>query len=562
MSRHHGVFSSRQQIENKAELHHKVSRKQSPHISCRIDANVSLCLNHSMVSNFYDVLLVDQNATLDEIKVAFKRRALQVHPDKGGSKEEFHMVYQALETLTDPTTRKKYDHSLTTGRFPAHRDTAKGRPKRPRQAERPKRTPGLKRPKVGEKSSNASDTFQMKQTKFLMQIRDLLKTMPRDMRKVAIRKDFTQSQRLILEKWMVDGAQTSLEAKIEPVVPESEKTMPVDIARPAIEQTTSGKCQQDRKDTISTALALSSTSMSLASPHMSGKKSARMKKNIGNRKNIHGYAKKMGVCGFLRNDGAGYKAEIEFDGVHIDMWTKRSDLPTALEYLLILISVKQKMLDSNQHSRGMLFEKRLKEALLSSVSEQGKTLTGVILGFRVYQRAGFFIDFQLRSPKVRSVEDLGRIRRLLDPFRIFNKSELQGAKIYWRYSPSDLDDVWQRLRTSILTAFEIAGVDSTRFEHKLLARHEARAASRAQALRLWERQRMALHDKGRPERSRWPPQGKDNYSALKKLLVRWKVLLRRAQLVADKARRRRQREQRKKQQERIRELQRQQKKEG
>ena len=40
-----------------------------------------------MVSNFYDVLLVDQNATLDEIKVAFKRRALQVHPDKGGSKE-------------------------------------------------------------------------------------------------------------------------------------------------------------------------------------------------------------------------------------------------------------------------------------------------------------------------------------------------------------------------------------------------------------------------------------------------------------------------------------------
>ena len=239
------MCSSRQQIENKAEL--QVSRKQSPHISCCIAANVSLCLHHSMVSNFYDVLLVDQNATLDEIKVAFKRRALQVHPDKGGSKEEFHMVYQALETLTDPTTRKKYDHSLTTGRFPAHRDTAKGRPKRPRQAERPKRTPGLKRPKVGEKSSNASDTFQMKQTKFLMQIHDLLKKMPRDMRNHAIRKDFTQSQRLILEKWMVDEAQTSLEAKIEPVVPESEKTMPVDIARPAIEQTTSGKCQQDRK---------------------------------------------------------------------------------------------------------------------------------------------------------------------------------------------------------------------------------------------------------------------------------------------------------------------------
>ncbi len=57
--------------------------------------------------SFYDVLLVDQTATLDEIKLAFKRRALQVHPDKGGSKEEFHLVYQALETLGDPAARKK-----------------------------------------------------------------------------------------------------------------------------------------------------------------------------------------------------------------------------------------------------------------------------------------------------------------------------------------------------------------------------------------------------------------------------------------------------------------------
>ena len=40
-----------------------------------------------MVQNFYEVLQVDRNATLDEIKQAFKRRALQVHPDKGGTSE-------------------------------------------------------------------------------------------------------------------------------------------------------------------------------------------------------------------------------------------------------------------------------------------------------------------------------------------------------------------------------------------------------------------------------------------------------------------------------------------
>ena len=34
-----------------------------------------------------DVLKIAHGSSLDEIKAAFKRRALQVHPDKGGSKD-------------------------------------------------------------------------------------------------------------------------------------------------------------------------------------------------------------------------------------------------------------------------------------------------------------------------------------------------------------------------------------------------------------------------------------------------------------------------------------------
>ena len=54
-----------------------------------------------MVRSCYDVLGIDRNASLEDIKVAFKRRALQVHPDKGGSKEAFHAVYKAFEILAD-----------------------------------------------------------------------------------------------------------------------------------------------------------------------------------------------------------------------------------------------------------------------------------------------------------------------------------------------------------------------------------------------------------------------------------------------------------------------------
>jgi len=39
------------------------------------------------LQSLYDVLQVDSDATFEQIKIAFKKRALEVHPDKGGSKE-------------------------------------------------------------------------------------------------------------------------------------------------------------------------------------------------------------------------------------------------------------------------------------------------------------------------------------------------------------------------------------------------------------------------------------------------------------------------------------------
>ena len=206
--------------------------------------------------SLYDALLVDRNATLDEIKLAFKRRALQVHPDKGGSKEEFHLVYQALETLADPAARQKYDHSLaTTKTGPApHAPHPKSRkrkreekhaqqatscnaktetkptvpgkksttfsgkaPRRPTQATG-KATPGKKPTTFAGKAPSSSKPPraaampaepQSKQTKLLMKIRDLLKRLPREVRNDVITNQLSQKQRVLLEKFMVDNAGTS-----------------------------------------------------------------------------------------------------------------------------------------------------------------------------------------------------------------------------------------------------------------------------------------------------------------------------------------------------------------
>ena len=45
----------------------------------------------------YAVLGLQLDASIAEIRAAYKRRALEVHPDKGGSSAEFQLVLAAFE---------------------------------------------------------------------------------------------------------------------------------------------------------------------------------------------------------------------------------------------------------------------------------------------------------------------------------------------------------------------------------------------------------------------------------------------------------------------------------
>lgn len=52
---------------------------------------------------------VSKSATSDEIKKAFRKKALKDHPDKGGDPEVFKELTVAYEVLGDPEKRKLYD---------------------------------------------------------------------------------------------------------------------------------------------------------------------------------------------------------------------------------------------------------------------------------------------------------------------------------------------------------------------------------------------------------------------------------------------------------------------
>ena len=527
--------------------------------------------------SLYDVLLVDQNATLDEIKLAFKRRALQVHPDKGGSKEEFHLVYQALETLADPAARQKYDHSLaTTKTGPAqHAPYPKSR-KRKRQ-DKPadpassckagtktrNKTPGKKSTsfagKAPSKPSRATATAtpaepQSPQTKLLIKIRDLLKRLPREARNDVITNQLSQKQRVLLEKFMVDNAGTSAaqgHSEVKALAPAAGKSAPNEagcecetsprqtpdsshgnclLALPAKKRTrssfdaicnepatsstmqastpqslTSGTsetcgttiCKKAAMDEMpgkgSNALAVPKSKpgrrpdvrMTKAKP--AGKMKAKDKKAFN--------AKARSSCGNVKKGSHSslYLARIRF--YSLEMHTGNAcDLKTALEDLMVLTAVKQKM--RNQTGAGTFVE-RLQAAIVSSAAEHGRSLTDLKLGFHVCQSAGCFIGSHLLSPVVRSMEVFGKMRSVLEPFRQY-ASQIGGqTNIYWRYSPVHLEDAWKRFQSAVAQAWNIAGVDSTAILQKICSLHEARAPFRIANLQRWEQQHMARQDKNR-----------------------------------------------------------------
>eukprot|EP00928_Gymnodinium_smaydae_P092237 TRINITY_DN76054_c0_g1_i1.p1 TRINITY_DN76054_c0_g1~~TRINITY_DN76054_c0_g1_i1.p1 ORF type:complete len:379 (-),score=37.56 TRINITY_DN76054_c0_g1_i1:375-1511(-) len=142
----------------------------------------------------YDVLGLEQTASAAELHKAYRRRALETHPDKGGSDDAFHAVQKALATLKDGASREEYDRRLQAETARRTRKTVGSSPIRTRRRRRSSR---------GRNSQNEPDEDGRKSPASSQQDRTPLSWFGR------MRRSFGLLGKVIGESWRQPWSDTS-----------------------------------------------------------------------------------------------------------------------------------------------------------------------------------------------------------------------------------------------------------------------------------------------------------------------------------------------------------------
>ena len=269
----------------------------------------------------------------------------------GGSKEAFHLVYQAFETLADPEARKRYDDQRPIKLLPKQKaKPKKAQAKRAQPSEQKERAEATPKPEhtsqtSGTSKQSAGASKVLSHDKLLTKLYELLKRLPRELRNDIIQKEFSQKQRVLFEKWIVNQREAETQRETEQAA--SMKMLSSSSSAPAQSQ-----------DAVH-ALIRSPGSWSdgptvtAPKPHELGQSLIpAAPKRVRKAKRKHD-SDMRGIC---RSHGSTYRAKVCIASLLI--YTREGDLPTAIEFLVILTSLKQRLQASSKDRQSVSLKKR------------------------------------------------------------------------------------------------------------------------------------------------------------------------------------------------------------
>ena len=269
----------------------------------------------------------------------------------GGSKEAFHLVYQAFETLADPEARKHYDtqRATSTGSAPKQKAKPKKKPAQPQEKRQatPKPEHTSQASGASKPSANASKVFS--HDKLLTKLYELMKGLTREARSDIIQKEFTQKQRVLFEKWIVTQREAESERETEQAASKAQSSN--DDPKEAADRSTTASAAADDAPCMTVSLV-----------------PAQAKQRFQKKTKRKHYSEMKGMF----RSGTEYQAKVGFDSLRI--YTRNCDLSTAVEFLIILTSVKQRMqgASNDADAEDAFFGRRLQEALERSLAEYGR----------------------------------------------------------------------------------------------------------------------------------------------------------------------------------------------
>lgn len=68
-----------------------------------------------MIKDYFNTLGINESASAEEIKKAYKKLAMKHHPDRGGDQSKFQEIQEAYDVLTDQTKRAQWEQQKHFG---------------------------------------------------------------------------------------------------------------------------------------------------------------------------------------------------------------------------------------------------------------------------------------------------------------------------------------------------------------------------------------------------------------------------------------------------------------